>query len=202
MTTSARLCRASGADEKLVTRTLAAAFEDDPVFGWLIPFGVRNRPRRLEAAFGSFVRSYLRLGKPIYLAADGHSVALWSPPGKWRLPNAEVIRETRSAVKAFGRNLPLALRTLALIEGKHPRTPEHWYLGYLGTRPEQQGKGHGAELLNAMLTDCDKAGMPAYLESSNERNLTLYQRHGFEVVEQLHVPRGGPPIWRCWRGPA
>lgn len=201
MTTSTEVRRASHADEKVLTPALAAAFTDDPVFGWLVPFGVPNRRRRLEAVFGSFVRSYLRTGKPVYAAAGGSAVALWSPPGTWRLPLSEILRETPSSLYAFRTRLPVALQTLNLVESKHPRNPQHWYLGYLGTEPAHQGQGYGAALLRSVLDGCDADGVPAYLESSNERNLTLYKRHGFEIVEQINAPHGGPPIWRMWRDP-
>jgi hypothetical protein len=53
-----------------------------------------------------------------------------------------------------------------------------------------------------VLERCDRDGVPAYLESSKERNVVLYERHGFRVVEQLRLPKDGPPIWRMWREPA
>jgi hypothetical protein len=43
--------------------------------------------------------------------------------------------------------------------------------------------------------------MPAYLESSKEINVPLYERNGFKVTEQMTVPNGGPPIWLMWRDP-
>jgi hypothetical protein len=45
-------------------------------------------------------------------------------------------------------------------------------------------------------------GTPAYLEASSARNRALYERHGFEVTEELSLPKGGPPIWLMWREPA
>ncbi len=37
---------------------------------------------------------------------------------------------------------------------------------------------------------CDRDGALAYLESSNERNLPLYERHGFEVMGKIQVGAG------------
>lgn len=70
----------------------------------------------------------------------------------------------------------------------------------LGTRPESQSRGIGSALLRSALTDCDRTGMPAYLEATSERNRNLYQRHGFEVSEILALP-DGPPLWCMWRTP-
>ncbi len=71
----------------------------------------------------------------------------------------------------------------------------------VGVEPERQGRGVGSALLREVLTQCDAEGLPAYLESSNERNLTLYRRHGFEVIEELRLGRSGPLLWLMWREP-
>jgi len=117
------------------------------------------------------------------------------------VPPAEIVRETPAMVKSFGRNLPKALRLLTQVEGLHPKEPNHWYLGYLGTRCDSQGQGLGSAMLREVLAQADDTGTPAYLESSNERNLTLYQRHGFRVVEEIKALDDGPSIWRMWRDP-
>ena len=52
-----------------------------------------------------------------------------------------------------------------------------------------------------MLERCDAEGLPAYLESSKERNVPFYRRHGFEVREEIHFGPGGPPMWPMWRAP-
>jgi ribosomal protein S18 acetylase RimI-like enzyme len=192
--------RAAVADAAVLGATFAEAFADDPVFGWLIPHEVGDRDQRLRAFFTSMSRSYLRRGKPAFSVGDDVGAALWSAPGSWSLPFGEIVRETPSALRAFGRNLPRALRTQLQVESLHPRTP-HWYLGYLGTRAAHQGKGVGSAVLREVLEPASAAGVPAYLESSNERNLSLYERNGFRVVGEIKALGRGPTIWRMWREP-
>ncbi|HET7407073.1 MAG TPA: GNAT family N-acetyltransferase [Mycobacteriales bacterium] len=184
-----------------VATALAGAFFDDPVMSWLVPPGGADRHERLKSLFGAVTRGYVRREKSVYAGPGGVAAALWGPPGSWKMANSDIARETPALVKAFGRNLTKALRALSAVDAKHPTDRDHWYLGYLGCEPAHQGRGIGASLLRVVLDDCDTKGIPAYLESSNQRNLTLYQRHGFEIVEELPLPGGGPPVWRMWREP-
>jgi len=189
------------ADLDNVAAALADAFRDDPVFAWLIPAATPRRDEKLRTFFASMARSYLRRDKHVYVVGDGQAAALWSAPGAWTLPMSEMLREGPSALKAFGRNTFRAVRTQLQVESKHPKDPAHWYLGYLGTRSDSQAQGIGSAMLREVLDGADAAGVPAYLESSNERNLTLYKRHGFEVVQEIRALGVGPSIWRMWRDP-
>src|SRR5438270_6781899 len=193
--------RAAAQHEDVLSSTLADAFRDDPVLAFLIPADMSDRDSRITAFFGSMIRSYLRRDKHVFLAGDGQGGALWGPPGHWRLPPGEIVRETPASIKAFGRNLPKALRVLSQIEGLHPKEPNHWYLAFLGTRCHSQGQGVGSAMLREVLAQADDTRTPAYLESSNERNLTLYERHGFQGVEEIKLLGVGPTMWRMWRDP-
>jgi ribosomal protein S18 acetylase RimI-like enzyme len=42
------------------------------------------------------------------------------------------------------------------------------------------------------LDRCDSEGLPAYLESTNPRNISLYQRHGFQVMGEIKF--GASPV--------
>ena len=97
-------------------------------------------------------------------------------------------------------NLATTLRLLNLVESMHPHEP-HWYLATLGTAVEQQGKGVGGALMRPVLEHCDAEGIPCYLESSKERNVPFYRRHGFEVVKEVPLPGEGPLLWTMWREP-
>jgi ribosomal protein S18 acetylase RimI-like enzyme len=86
------------------------------------------------------------------------------------------------------------------MEEQHPQDRSHWYLFILGTEQAAQGRGLGSALLAHVLARVDADRMPAYLESSSERNIALYGRHGFEITSEVAIP-GGPRIWPMWRGP-
>jgi ribosomal protein S18 acetylase RimI-like enzyme len=189
-------------EARLLGQVLADAFSDDPIFAWLIPLELRDRDHRLRTLFTSMSRSYLRQGKPCYVTGDGSAAALWAAPGKWVFPASEMALETPPMFGVFRLKLLRALRTQLQIERLHAnQQPDHWYLGYLGTRRERQGQGLGGQLLRAVLDGADATGTPAYLESSNPRNLSLYERHGFRVVGELRALGRGPTIWRMWREP-
>jgi GNAT superfamily N-acetyltransferase len=186
----------------LLGEVLADAFAEDPVFAWLIPPQARGRDNRLRTFFTSMSRAYLRPGKPCYLTGDASAAALWATPGAWAMPLSQIILEAAPSGLAFRGQLLRALRTQLQIERLHAgHSAPHWYLGYLGTRGDRQGRGLGTQMLREVLADRDTDGVPAYLESSNERNLPLYERNGFRVVGELRALGQGPTIWRMWREP-
>jgi GNAT superfamily N-acetyltransferase len=191
--------KATTADVADVARALARAFYDDPVMSWFFRDDTR-RMRQLERGFALFMRDvYLRHDES-YTTHPPVGGALWAPPGKWHLGLLSQLRLLPRLAATAGRELPRFLRGLAFIESKHPREA-HYYLGPLGVEPEWQGKGVGSALLRPMLERCDREGVPAYLEASTPRNRALYLRNGFEVIEEVTLPRGGPPSWLMWRAP-
>ena len=182
-----------------VALTLASAFSEDPLMAWMMPApGFFDRRRRF---FLLEIRSNFRTGKQdMYVTADGHGVALWSPPGKWRLPPLEILKSGPDMLRVFGRRTVRALRTLSAVEGRHPHD-EHWYLAVLGTHADHRGKGRGGEVMAPILRRCDEEGVPAYLESSNPRNIPFYVRQGFEPLEPIHVTPDAPVITPMRREP-
>jgi ribosomal protein S18 acetylase RimI-like enzyme len=47
---------------------------------------------------------------------------------------------------------------------------------------------------------CDRDHVPAYLESSNPRNISFYERHGFESLGAIQVG-SSPTVVPMLRGP-
>ena len=182
------------ADARMITDTLIDAFATDPVQLWI--FGTEARCRRYGRAF--FAMHARRLtARGLAWHTDG-GASVWAPEGQWRESPADTARVVgRGFVGALPHPIR-ALRGLLSLEHHHPREP-HVYLAAIGVRPGSQGQGLGSALLKPGLAYADARGLPCYLESSNERNVPLYERHGFEVRALHHMPGGGPPMWLMWR---
>jgi len=117
---------------------------------------------------------------------DFLGAGLWLPPGVH--PDGEGLDELiRETAKPEHRDDLLV--TFEKMAESHPAEP-HWYLPLIGVEPNAQGRGFGAALLRHALARSDENGVPAYLESSNPRNIPLYQRHGFEVIGEIQIGRG------------
>jgi ribosomal protein S18 acetylase RimI-like enzyme len=125
---------------------------------------------------------------------------VWGPPDRDRNAVAELLQLLPTAPFVTSPHAISALRLMFKVESLHP-TERHWYLFTLGTAPEHQGKGVGSALLRTVLTHVDEEAEPAFLESSKERNIPLYTRFGFEVIDQVPSKWGRPPVWRMWREP-
>ena len=180
-------------DSARVAGILARAFADDPVTRWMLP-----RESRLEPGFEFYFRRIWLPHDAVYETADGRAVAAWLPPGKAHMSIVEQLRLLPGMAAVVGRDLPRILAGTGAMEKNHPQE-SHWYLNMIGVEPSGQGRGHGSALLAHTLARCDAEGSPAYLDATTERSIGLYERHGFEVTEEVRLPKGGPPFWRMWR---
>ncbi len=187
------------ADVPVLTERLVRAFADDPVANFMFA-GARRRRRGLHSFFTSQLRRQYLPGGHVYTTADLAGAAIWGAPDRHRNGLAELAQLLPTAPFLVSRRTVQALRLLFEVDGLHPKEP-HWYLATLGTAPEHQGRGVGSALLQPVLDRADRDGMPAYLESSKERNVPFYARFGFEVVEELRTHPDNPPMWRMWREP-
>lgn len=175
---------------------LADSFSNDPILNWVIP-----HPPLYPDFFRIIVRDvYLPRGI-VHREQDNRGAALWLPPGEqFEMPPR--IELVNMIGKLLLRKGPQPLwrihRQGAIFSRHHPKEP-HFYLQFIGCRLAHQGQGVGSALLKQGTRLCDEHNMPAYLESSNELNVPLYQRHGFEILHEETLPGGGPKGWFMWR---
>ena len=171
----------SPADDVQTIDTIVLAFAADPVARWSWPDSHQyliSMPR-LTRAFGG--RAFAHNGA---YGSNGYAgAALWLPPGV--TPDEEALGEIMQRTVAESVRDEV-FTVLDQMSKYHPAEP-HWYLPLIGVDPAHQGKGHGDALMQYALQQCDRDHAPAYLESTNPRNISLYRRHGFEVLGTIQV---------------
>jgi GNAT superfamily N-acetyltransferase len=179
---------------------LARAFLDDPVAVWACG-RVPLRLRMLEGLYSVRLAQMLPQ-QAIWITPERYSAALWAPPGRSRNTIRQDVARARCLLhpRLLAR-LPLLALGLSSIERERSQRASHWYLSLLGTDPDARGHGLGSAVLEPVLQRCDSDGVGAYLESSKERNIDFYVRHGFRVIEEIKLPRG-PRMWPMWRDPS
>lgn len=162
-------------------QTIVLGFAADPIARWATPDpGVYLDGR--DEFFDAFGGAAFDHGSA-FVADDGAAVALWLPPGvdpdgerMFALVAAQTPEERMEEMGEF----------FAQQEEFHPNEP-HWYLPVIAADPPRQGRGLGAALMEAALARVDRDGLPAYLESSNPRNIPFYERFGFEAVGEIRT---------------
>ncbi|MFH8409319.1 GNAT family N-acetyltransferase [Streptomyces sp. NPDC018019] len=181
-------------DAPEIGRTLARAFDDDPMMRWFLP-GEAAREDRLDRYFTTiFTKQYAHHGVCERTAA---AAAFWIPPQarEKAVPDAETLQELQDLLGDRG---PLFRELVEAAAAHAPKEP-HWYLAVIGTDPAGQGQGHGGALLRSGLAKADAAGLPVHLESSKSSNLPVYEHFGFTVQQEVQLPDGGPTLWAMRR---
>ena len=190
-------------DLDLAAKDLSDAFVEDPHVSWFVRNDARRDAARLK--FFQFILAGLAVPEgEVMRPAAGGATAVWMPSES--LGPTPLIDELRAlplllATTGLGRfGRLVALR--AAMDKHHPMDRPHDYLWFLGVTPEAQGRGIGSRLLKSRLDQLDAAGRPAFLETSTERNVSLYRRHGFEIIANYKPTPDGPQTFGMWRDPA
>ena len=111
----------------------------------------------------------------------------WGKMTFWRILTSAAIQP---AMKIGFRALRKMQSLDKYVERKHKELApnRHWYLAILAVDPLHQGNGYASKLLHEMLSNIDEEGLPCYLETEGEKNVSIYRHFGFEVVDEFVVP--------------
>jgi ribosomal protein S18 acetylase RimI-like enzyme len=173
--------------------TVVLAFIADPVARWFY-----HDPHQYLLHLPTFVRAFAGKAfehKSAYQINGYSGAALWLPPDVHPDENAlvpflkrTIPEENQQEVFAF----------IEQMDSSHPAEP-HWYLPMIGVDPAKQGNGYGSALLKHALERCDGEDKLAYLESSSPKSISLYQRHGFELLGTIQVGSSPPLFPMLWK---
>ena len=186
---------ARAGERRSILEVLGRAFHDDPVATHLFP---KDHTRVQKwARFSGIAIDSMGDAAHVLTTDTVEGSAVWQLPHEQELSGMGRFRASMRFLALAGFGAPRARRLGDILSTHRPREP-HYYLAALGTDPSKQGRGVGSALIQPVLDRCDKDRLPAYLESSKERNLAFYQKHGFEIIDALEIP-SGPNIWTMIR---
>ncbi len=180
---------------------LARAFVHDPFYAYLAG-DAPERTQRMRDGWTGILRFGSAHLAHTYTTDDHAGVAIWLPPG-YRGPSLlDSLRQMPALARLAGwRRLRMVGDSIAVLEERrHHHAPlPHFYLSALGVEPTRQGEGTGTALMQPVLDRCDRDGTPAYLETAAARNVLLYERLGFDVVEEMDLPKSDVHGWLMLR---
>ncbi|MEH2502211.1 GNAT superfamily N-acetyltransferase [Bradyrhizobium sp. AZCC 1578] len=166
--------------------TIVLGFAADPMarFAWPDPSVYLGIMPRMVNAFGGGAFEH----GTAYITEGARAAALWLPPG------VEPDEAEMNAIMEESLRPEISGDIGAIMKGMaehHPHEP-HWYLPLIAADPRWIGQGLGSLLMKHALRRCDEEGIAAYLESSNPRNISLYERHGFKITGRIQS--GSSPV--------
>jgi GNAT superfamily N-acetyltransferase len=174
--------QATPADRERVVDTVVAAFRADPAFQYFFPDAAAYDDQAAAFAGHLFDR---RVGRgTVWVVEGGAAVTMWDAPGEDPadpVSTLDVPPEVRARLEHFD----------AIVGTALPSAP-FWYLGVVATHPDHAGRRWGRSLMATGLDRAAAAGLPAYLETANPRNVDRYRAGGWEVVASVNA---GLPVW-------
>jgi ribosomal protein S18 acetylase RimI-like enzyme len=197
MATASPVRRATRDEIPTLAAVLARAFAADPFFSYLAG-DAPERSQRMRDGWAGILRYASARLSATWTTDDRSGAAIWIPPGRDASSLLDQLRLIRVYARLIGwrrmRQASDAIRAMEERRAAHVPEP-HFYLAALGVEPKRQGEGIGSALLAPVLAEADAAGVACYLETATGRNVLLYERHGFDVVEELVLPRTDVHGW-------
>ena len=181
-------------DLEQIINSIVLAFSCDPLARWIYP-----SPQKYLNSFPDFIKIFAGKAfeqKTAYYTDNYSGAALWLAPQSE--PNNDAIDSYLQQTISPQQEKKI-FAVFEQMSHYHPQEP-HWYLAFVGVEPNQQRQGYGSALIKPVLRECDRQQQLAYLESSSPGSRSLYERHGFEVIETIQID-DSPPIFSMVRYP-
>jgi len=199
-----KLFRLSLEDAAEAGEMLARVLFDEPAMSHYLP-DIAERELALPHYYKLLARYSILHGEVYAPSPELEAVAGWLPPDKTIVTRTRLLSARESGLRrnagadAAGRALSLH-DFAAELQQRHAPYP-HWYLLMLGVDSCCRDEGYEHMLLRAGLQRVDRERLACYLETYDERDVVVYQRYGFRVVEVTVLPDVGVKLWAMLRRP-
>ena len=152
-------------------------------------------PPHIEAQLRYFMRCNCALALSsgeCYATPARDGIALWLPPGRSSMTMSGMWRAGMfwAPVKYGFAGTAKVIVFAHHIDVMHKRSSPmpHYYLFLTGVDPDQQRQGVSTTLLGDKLKSIDAERMPVYLETQSAKNVEIYEKLGFVVVDKQPFP--------------
>jgi hypothetical protein len=187
---------------KPASTIICEAFFNDPLMLYLFP-----KPKKRKRKLKSMMELLLRLGRKygvVYTTSPKlEGIAIWFPSNKAKItPLMGILNGGISYFfKTGSKAVKKQNRIYSYLYAKHKELmpSPHWYLSIIAIKPLYQGKGLFSVLFNLMFNQIDKQNLPYFLDTNNERNVPIYKRFGFKILEKYEIPTTNLLNWSMVR---
>ncbi|OKO99363.1 GNAT family N-acetyltransferase [Xenorhabdus eapokensis] len=149
-----------------------------------------DHQQRIRRYQETFLRKVGMTVGHVWATDDGAAVSIWTSPD---IEDAEATFAPLSIEfgKIAGTREKVMRASESIMAKERPNFP-CWFLGAVAVDPDYQGKGLGRAVIEPGLERAEREGFPVFLETSDDKNVRIYERLGFEVTAAYQLPLGGP----------
>ena len=136
-------------------------------------------------------------------SAEAHSLAIFSPYEKGGISIWKYIKVgglgmiPKMGIKCV-KKMASFEKFAMQIKDKYAN-PGCWYLYAFVTMPEFRGQGLGSKIMRPMLKYLDNNNQDCYLETLSTINVEIYKKYGFELKEEVKVPKTDLTLYAMFR---
>jgi len=192
-------------DIKKAGEVLADAFKEDPIW---TKFFKENRIEAQKAnyLFGSPILFALKYGKAYGSSSNLEGIAAWFPDSTadmtmWRMIRSGAFRYGSKLGMKATIEMAKTFRPIEKDRKEKMKNTSYIYILIIGVKQEYQKQGFGGKILRAIFEEADKTSIPIYLETNTLKNVQMYEKYGFKVLNEIILPRLDLPMWEMKRDP-
>jgi GNAT superfamily N-acetyltransferase len=189
-------------EDEQVVQLFGRAFLDDPAIVALLKENEpEKRRQRMMFYFRASLAACKQFGRLLFLQSEAEGIAgaaLVYPPGAYPPPVGKQFALFASTIRGAGiSGLHRWAWWMVQANRGHSIHQAHYYLELIGIDPLRQGQGLGALILTEIVASADRERVGCFLETSNPRNVPIYQHFGFEIRSEGKPL--GVPTYYMWR---
>lgn len=177
------MIKADYKDKTLIVDILTKVFDDNNSVNYVVKQDSKREKRIRKLMEYSFDICYL-FGN-VYLSEDRNACALTLFPDKQKTTLKSILLDLKLAYSSIGLNrIKKVQNRNSKIKNSYPKEPV-FYLWFIGVNSTVQSKGIGSSLIKDLIKESELTKRPIYLETSMQKNIEFYNKHGFNVYKEL-----------------